>query len=182
MIFNTKQITLKNGTTAVLKTPEIADAEQMLYLIRTVSGETEFLCGTAEDWAGMTVEQEEAWVKRNRESENALVITCFIDGKAAGTAEITFPGKKKTAHTASVGITILKAYWNLGIGSALFTELIAAARERGTEIINLDFTEGNSRARYLYEKFGFKIVGVRPNMFKLPDGRYLGMYSMQKYM
>ena len=32
----------------------------------------------------------------------------------------------------------------------------------------------------LYEKYGFKIVGERPNAFKLKDGRLLKEYFMQK--
>ena len=40
--------------------------------------------------------------------------------------------------------------------------------------------EGNERARALYEKYGFKIVGERPNAFKLKDGRLLKEYFMQK--
>lgn len=34
MIFDEKRIILKNGTTAILKTPEIHDAEQMLSALK----------------------------------------------------------------------------------------------------------------------------------------------------
>ena len=72
---------------------------------------------------------------------------------------------------ATVAIAILKEYWNCGIGSAMFAELISVAEARPEiEIIELEFVEGNDRARNLYEKFGFKIVGERPNAFKLKDG------------
>ena len=40
--------------------------------------------------------------------------------------------------------------------------------------------ECNDRAKALYEKYGFKIVGERPNAFKLRDGRLLKEYFMQK--
>ena len=41
-----------------------------------------------------------------------------------------------------------------------------------TEIVELDFIEGNDRAKALYEQFGFKVVAVKPNYCKLKDGTY----------
>ena len=43
MILKEKKIVLKNGVTALLKTPEIRDAEKLLDCIKTICGETNFL-------------------------------------------------------------------------------------------------------------------------------------------
>lgn len=181
MIFEDKQITLKDGRTAMLKTPGIEDAEKMLNYIKKSCGETDFLTRYPEEWEGVTVESEEKWIKSRRDSEGLLVITCYIDGEIAGNCEINFRGGIKTSHRATVAIAILKEYWNLGIGSAMFAELISAAESRPkTEIVELEFVEGNERAKALYEKYGFEIVGERPNAFKLKDGRLLKEYFMQK--
>ena len=65
----------------------------------------------------------------------------------------------------------------------MFEELIAAARaHEGTEIVELEFVEGNERARALYEKFGFRIVSERPNAFKLRDGSLVKLCYMQKIL
>lgn len=110
-----------------------------------------------------------------------MAIACYIDGEIVGNCEISFRSGIKTSHRAGVAIAILKDYWNLGIGSAMFEELIGAAEARAeTEIVELEFLEGNDRARALYEKYGFMIVGERPNAFKLKDGRLLKEYFMQK--
>lgn len=181
MIFEDKKITLKDGRTAILKTPCIEDAEKMLHYIKKACGETDFLTRYPEEWDNISVESEEKWVRNLRDSQSALAITCYIDGEIAGNCEINFRGGMKTSHRATVAIAILKEYWNLGIGSAMFAELIAAAEERPEiEIVELEFVEGNDRARALYEKYGFKIVGERPNAFKLKDGRLLKEYFMQK--
>ena len=50
MIFKPKEITLKNGLTAILKTPEIGDAAKLLDFIKTSSGETHFLLRYPEEW------------------------------------------------------------------------------------------------------------------------------------
>ncbi len=181
MIFKPKEITLKNGKTALLKTPEISDAAEMLAFITQSCGETDFLLRYPEEYAGMTVEKEKKWVQARRDSADTLMIACFIDGEVAGNCEISFLGGIKMRHRATVAIAIVKKYWDLGIGSAFFTEMIAAARAReGIEIIGLEVMEGNSRARALYEKFGFSVVGERPNALKLKDGSYRKEFFMQK--
>ena len=181
MIFEEKRITLKDGRNAILKSPCIEDAAKLLDYIKRSCGETDFLTRYPEEWDSMTVESEEKWVNRVRGSQSTLAITCYIDGNIAGNCEINFRGGIKTSHRATVGIAILKEYWGIGIGSAMFRELIAAAEANpATEIVELEFIEGNDRARTLYEKYGFKVVGERPNAFKLKDGRIMKEYFMQK--
>lgn len=181
MIFNEKKITLKNGQTAILKSPCTEDAEKMLEYIKTACSETDFLARYPEEW-DISVAQEEAWVHRIRSSPDALSIACYIDGKVVGNCEINFKGGLKTSHRASVAIALLQAYWNLGIGSAMFEKMIAAARERGTEMMELEYIQGNERAKRLYEKFGFCIVAEKPNVYKFKDGTYRSEICMQKYL
>ena len=181
MILEEKKITLKDGRTAILKSPCVEDAEKLLNYIKKSCGETDFLVRYPEEW-NITVEQEKAWVDRLCSAPDTLGITCYIDGEVTGNCEISFRGGMKTRHRATIAIAILKDYWNLGIGSAMFEELVAAAQKHGTEMMELEFIEGNERAKHLYEKFGFHVVSERPNAFKLKDGRYLSEIYMQKYL
>lgn len=182
MIFEDKKITLKSGVTATLRTPETADADKMLDYIRNACFESEFLLRYGEEWDSMTVAREEKWIEDARTSPNRLVITCFIDGEVAGSCDIAINKDMKTSHRGLIGIALRKKYWNLGIGSAMFEELITAVKRRGCEIMELEFIEGNDRARHLYEKMGFRIVSQKPNAFKTKDGKYLNEYYMQKYL
>lgn len=182
MIFEDKRIELKNGAIGVFKTPDISDAEKMLNYIKQSCGETHFLMRYPEEWDSTSIEQEEAWVNRLRTSSDVLAITCFIDGEVAGNCEISFRRGIKTSHLATIAIAILRKYWNIGIGSAMFKEMIAAAQLRGTEIMELEYLEGNEQARRLYEKFGFRNVSEKPNAIKLKDGTYLSVFYMQKYL
>ena len=181
MIFEEKKTVLKNGKEAILKSPELQDAEKMLNYVRQACGETEYLLRYPEEW-NISVEQEKGWVNRNSTSPNDLAIACFVDGKVAGNCGIHFESGIKKAHCATIDIAILKDYWNIGIGSAMFKELIAVARKRGIEIIEIEFIEGNERAKALYEKFGFKTVCEKPNVIKLKNGTYLKLIYMQKYL
>ncbi|MCI8951554.1 MAG: GNAT family N-acetyltransferase [Lachnospiraceae bacterium] len=181
MVFECKQIILKDGRTAILKSPRVDDAEKMLNYIKKSCDETDFLLRYPEEW-NITVEQEEAWVNRLRSSSDTMGITCYVDGEVAGNCEISFQSGMKVSHRATIAIAILKDYWNLGIGSAMFEELVAAAQKRGTEIMELEFIEGNERAKHLYEKFGFRVVSEKSNAIKLKDGTYLSQFYMQKYL
>lgn len=105
MIFEDKPITLKDGRTAILKSPCVEDAEKLLNYIKTSCGETEYLARYPEEW-NTTVEQEEAWVNRLRSSPDTLGITCYVDGEVAGNCEISFRGGMKTSHRATIAIAI----------------------------------------------------------------------------
>ena len=180
MLFQPIQIELKDGRTATLRTPEISDAADMLAYITKACGETEFLARYPEEWASMPLEREQAWIQNLRESPHTLAIACFVDGVLAGNCEIGFKTGIKMGHRATVAIAILQDYWALGIGSAMFEQMITAAREHGILIMELEFIEGNDRAKALYEKFGFRIVAERPYAIRQRDGRLLSEYIMQK--
>ena len=183
MVFEEKKITLKDGRSAVLKTPCAEDAEKLLEYIKQSCGETEFLMRYPEEWESMSVENEAKWIEGRRNARNALVITCYVDDIVVGNCEINFRGGIKTSHRAIVAIAIRKEFWNLGIGSAMFCELITAAEANPEiELMELEFLEGNERAKALYEKFGFEIVGERPRACKLKDGRMQTEYLMQREM
>lgn len=183
MIFERKTIILKNGNTAILKSPELSDGERMLGFIKQACAETDFLARYPEEWEEVSIESEEKWIRVGRESKSRVIITCYIDGKIAGSCDMSIHGGVKICHRATVAIAILEEYWGLGIGSAMFSELIKCARAHsGTEIVELEFIEGNDRARALYEKFGFEVVGERPNAFRQKDGRLVREYFMQKIL
>ena len=87
--------------------------------------------------------------------------------------------KAKTCHRASLAIALRREYWGRGIGTAMFRELIAAARQRGVTQLELDYIEGNDRGRSLYEKMGFRPWGELPDGIRQSDGsmrRLIYMY------
>ena len=80
---------------------------------------------------------------------------------------------------ANIGIALISEYWNQGIGTRMFEEMIRLAEEREDLLqMELEFIEGNARARHLYEKMGFRITGVQPNAIRLKDGTLLNSYYM----
>ncbi len=184
MNFAKKEIICKNGTAALFRSPCGADAAAMLSFLKDVAGETDFLLRSPSECMGMdAIETERSYLENTAASTDNLMILCEYRGEIAGNCHIQFHKKRKIAHRASIGIALRKQYWNLGIGTMLMTELIKAAKAYGgIRQIELDFIEGNSRARALYEKMGFRIVGLLPDAIRQPDGTFAAEYHMMLRM
>ena len=174
---------LKDGRTGLLRSPGDEDIQGMLDYLYVSAGETEFILRYPEECSKYTAEGEKTLFDRMNASDNETMLVCIVDGKVAGNCQITWSKGIKTKHRASVAIALLKEFWNQGIGTRMFEELIRIA-ESNPDIIQmeLDFVEGNSRARALYEKMGFRITGVKPDAIRLKDGTLLNEYSMVRKM
>ena len=177
------RFTLKDGREALLRSPLPEDVPGTLeYLVKS-AGETNFIIRYPEECGKYTPEGELKLFERKNESPNEAMIVCLVDGKIAGNCEIAFYGQIKYRHRATVAIALLKDYWNQGIGTRMFQELIRIAEGReGLLQMELEFAEGNSRARALYEKMGFRITGLRPDAIRLKDGTLLNEYQMVRKM
>jgi RimJ/RimL family protein N-acetyltransferase len=129
------------------------------------------------------MERERKLLSDMNDAPNQAMFACVVDGKLAGNCMIAFMTTLKERHRARVAIGLLRDYWGLGIGTRMFEEMFRLARERGgIRQIELDYIEGNSRARALYEKLGFRITGVKPDAIRLKDGTFRNEYMMLKML
>ena len=181
MTYETKQIILKNGAEALLVQPDPDRADEMLDFVHDISSETEFITRTAGE-VYETVEVERQKLESLVADENGMMLVCMVDNRIAGNCLLQFPKKIKMRHRASLGIAIRQAYWNLGIGTALFEEMIRISRERGVRQMELEMIDGNERGLALYTKMGFVITGRRPDAFLMSDGTYRDEILMTKML
>ncbi len=177
MVFKAKEILLKNGENAILRSPTTDDAEELLKCFKTTAAETDYILSYPEE-CDYTIEFERSFIENVNSSANAVMIVCTVNGEMAGSCHLSFMGRIKNKHRASVAIGLISKFWNLGIGSAMFREMIRIAKERGTYQLELEYIEGNARAKALYEKVGFAEVAEHPNAIRLRDGRMLSDFLM----
>jgi len=179
MIIKDIEFTLKDGRHAIIRNPKDEDIQGMLDYLYISAGETEFILRYPEECGKYTPEGEKALFDRVNAAENEVMLVCIVEGKVAGNCQIVWKTGLKVRHRASVAIALLKEFWNQGIGTRLFQEMIRIAEENeNITQMELEFVEGNSRARALYEKMGFRIAGIKPNAIRLKDGTYLNEYYM----
>ena len=181
MIIDEVRFKLRDGREALLRSPKEEDVESTLEYLVVSAGETDFLLRYPEECGKYTPEGEKKLFEQKNESPNEAMIMCVVDGRVVGNCEISFFKGMKTKHRASIGIALISEFWNQGIGTKMFEEMIRLAENREDVLqIELEFVEGNARARHLYEKMGFRITGVRPNAIRLKDGTLLNEYTMIK--
>jgi [ribosomal protein S18]-alanine N-acetyltransferase len=67
------------------------------------------------------------------------------------------------AHITTIAVD--PAYHRTGIGTKLMLGLMDAAIERGGKTLSLEVRRSNFAAQNMYEKFGFRPVGLRPGYY-----------------
>jgi RimJ/RimL family protein N-acetyltransferase len=179
MYYPSKTITLKDGRSCLFRSPELGDAEEMLGFLRQTAAETHFLLREPVDVTD-TLESEQHFIQQLLDSDSHLMIVAEVEGRLAGNCGLNIKTKSKVKHRSEIGLGLLKEFWGLGIGSAMFDEMITAAKTRGCTQMELLVIQGNERGMSLYVKKGFKVVGTIPNAIHLPDGSYLDEYVMVK--
>lgn len=170
---------LKDGRKAVLRNPKEEDIPGLLDYLIVSAGETDFIMRYPEECSKYTPEGEAQWIEQNNSSEHSVALVCEVNGKIAGNCNVSRAPWLKIRHRASVAIALLSEFWGQGIGTKMFEEMIRIAESwEDVSQMELEFVEGNGRARGLYEKMGFRITGVRPNAIRLKDGSLRNEYLM----
>lgn len=177
--FETRTLPLKDGRTLTLRNPVPEDAAELLRYMVDIATETHNILRTPEEAAQMTLEKEVAFINVVNESPHDLMICAFVDGALAGNCHVSYGWRVRTCHRGSVAIALRRAYWRLGIGTIMMQIMTDQARAWGLHHLDLEYVEGNDRARRLYEKAGYREVYVNPDAIRLEDGTLLALVGMQ---
>ncbi|MGV3572439.1 MAG: GNAT family N-acetyltransferase [Ramlibacter sp.] len=95
----------------------------------------------------------------------------FEGGKLVGIVGLERERRAKNRHKAIVvGMYVAGEAAGRGVARGLLGALLAQARGEGLESLVLTVTEGNDKARRLYEAAGFRSFGIEPRAIKV-DGR-----------
>ena len=171
-------ITLKNGKEAWLRNGDAADGAAVYDCFNATHAETDYLLSYPDE-NSFDPEQEAEFLENKTNSPNEIEIIALVDGEVVGTAGIEAVGSKyKVRHRAELGISVLKAYWGLGLGKALTRACIQCARDAGYVQLELNAVAENERALELYRSVGFVEFGRNPRGFRSRTGRYQELVYM----
>ena len=168
---------MKNNLWLTLRRAEPNDAEKVLAYLNQVAGESENITFGPDEFE-LSLEEERAFLRRGAESPTSFYLIAEIAGEIAGTLSFNAGKRLRLQHAGEFGMTVLRRYWNLGIGSRMLAYLIDWARQTGTiRKINLRVRVDNLPAIHLYEKYGFVQEGRLTRELYL-HGQFVDVYLM----
>lgn len=172
MDYQEKTVLLKNGKACLLRRAEEGDAEMMLDYLMTTSAETPYMIREPEE-VRTDLEEEREFLRKAADHPRRLMVSAYVDGRLAGTCSFAPASERnRMRHRCGVGISLYRAFWGLGIGTALMGEILAGAKTAGFEQAELEVVSANAPAIGLYKKMGFAATGTIPHAFKYKDGSY----------
>lgn len=107
------------------------------------------------------------WSKRSLDDQidnpRACFLTAIEDDKILG-----YGGMHSAANEYYIdNIAVFRHHRNKGVGTAIISEMIKQAQDRGGEFISLE-VRPSSKAISLYKRLGFKEEGRRKNFYQSP--------------
>ncbi|WP_061994776.1 GNAT family N-acetyltransferase [Clostridium sp. ATCC 25772] len=159
----------------IIREAKIEDANEIIKLVKRVMREVQFFTKESEEF-NLTIEQEIEYIKKT-----SLFLIAEMEGKIVGCTTLQKGNSIRTRHVSTFGITILKEYSGLKIGSALIKRVIEWAKVNEIEKIELEVFSKNVVAIGLYKKFGFIVEGVRNKNIKI-NGNYEDTLLLAKFL
>lgn len=172
-----KEFISKKGRKILFRPLKLADLDQALNYINTLSLEDTFILRSGEQ---VSLEEERKWLQDTEDAlakKTAVRIGAFYNGKLVGVSDIRSLGLREK-HVGLFGLTVAKEFRNEGIGTALMEYVLKLGKDYlGLKIATLGVFSNNEKGRYLYKKLGFKEYGNLPGAIF-----YKGQYVDHVYM
>ncbi len=116
-------------------------------------------------------------------SDRRLMLVAERDGRLAGRLSLRAERRSRLAHRARFSILVAREHRGTGVGTALIREMLAwvGAHPR-LQKVSLNVASHNTRARRLYESFGFAVEGIANRGIHLSDGRFVDDLTMSLWV
>ena len=152
-------VILKDGVELLVRNAVASDARALRETMQRTHAETDYLLSYP---------------------DNEVELVAVVDGKIVGSAGITAVGsRRKVAHRARFGISVLQEHWGMGIGRVLMEASIDCARQAGYTQLELEVVADNERAVSLYRRAGFEEYGRNPRGYRSAAAGYQELVCMR---
>ncbi len=164
----------------VIRPAVASDAVALLTYLNTVGGENSFLSYGAQAVGGGSRSGEEIIQSCTRGSDRLIVAE--LEGRIIGAADLRAGHRPPIAHTAEIGLAVLRQYSKQGIGKELLEHLIRDARQGGRiQVLSVTISASDLAAASLCRRYGFQQIGCYPRFFRAGD-RYEDGVMMNLYL
>ena len=170
---------LAGGVELLVRNAVASDARALRETMQRTHAQTDYLLSYPDEQS-VDDEQEARSLEEAERSGNEVELIAVIDGRIVGSAGVSaVRSRRKVAHRARFGISILKEYWGLGIGRALMEACIDCARRAGYTQLELEVVADNQRALSLYRREGFEEYGRNPRGYRSATEGYQELVHMR---
>ena len=179
-----REFLLKDGRRGVVRSAEVGDAEGVLRQLGSVLEEGEFTVTTLPaDGLDITVEKERERIVKHLEDGGKVLAVAEVGGQIVGSADLHCGVRRRIAHVAQLGITVMREFRGVGVGRALMGSVLEwAAGHAVIEKVGLGVFANNTAAIGLYRKMGFVEEGRRVNEIKVGQGEYVDSILMYRFV
>ena len=154
-------VVLNNGKSIIIRNCISEDAEQLMHCVKTYLNDSEYIPKESDEF-NLTLEQEVQWIQTLNDKTNSLLLVAEHEGVIIGNIDLTGSGRRVMAHTAAIGMGMLREWRNTGVG---------------TELLWLQVYLQNEVGIRLYRKLNFEEHGIIKNYFK-HKGKYFDVLTM----
>jgi|LGVE01.1.fsa_nt_gb RimJ/RimL family protein N-acetyltransferase len=174
------EYTLKDGKIIQIREVKLSDAVLLLDFFTIVNTETKNLIrDPGEDT--MTLSDERKFIRRVMNSIYQYIYIVMYDEEIIGSIGFRSSHFQRITHRASIGMSVLQKFNNLGLGTIMMETIIKKAKEVGKLKMELTVRVDNPNAVHLYEKFGFEIEGACKKGFFV-DNEFIDLHLMGKWL
>ena len=161
-----KTVLLTRGVELLVRNAVASDARALRETTQRTHAQTDYLLSYPDEQSADD-EQEARSLVETECSDNEVELVAVVDGKIVGSAGVSaVRSRRKLAHRARFGISVLRDYWGLGIGRVLMESCIDCARRAGYTQLELEVVADNERAVSLYRRAGFEEYGRNPRGYR----------------
>ena len=173
-----KTVLLAGGQELLVRNAVASDARTLRDVMQCTHAETDHLLSYPDEQRADD-EQEARSLAETERSDNEVELV-VVDGQIVGSAGVTVVGgRRKVAHRARFGISMLQEYWGMGIGRALMEASVDCARRAGYAQLELEVVADNERALSLYRRTGFEEYGRNPRGYRSAAAGYQELVHMR---
>jgi RimJ/RimL family protein N-acetyltransferase len=123
----------------------------------------------AEYWKNLKVEEEARILKSFVFSESKYFVAAFDGSKIVGALGVVAKEFPFTRHVGGIGMSVQRTYSGQGLATELMKLAIQEAPRAGLSRLELTVRTYNSPAIRVYERLGFRRVGVLKQAAKVGD-------------
>lgn len=168
----------KNNIKVEIRTPK-SRYYQILKMIEKLSDESDNLPFTSEDF-GVKSENLKTYIEQMNNEPHSIFLVVEHDGEPIGFGYLEGGRRERTYHCVNLGMGVLEAYSNQGIGRAILIELIRYAMESDCIAkIDLQVRKDNRRAINIYKGSGFEVEGINRRALFI-NGEFYDYLNMGK--